>query len=95
MKDFFQYRESLLEARMPSSVSGQIKYLKRLWAGVSSDFVKAGRNGTDFSLSDPDVQKFVDDPDTRYPVIDWKRMSKEDKDLFDYAFEELWYYYEE
>ena len=95
MKDFFKYRQEMTEARMPRSVNAQVKYLEKLWAGVYSDFTKAGRNGTDFSISDPDVKKFMDDTETRYPVIDWKRMSKEDKDLFDYAFEELWYYYEE
>ena len=94
MKDFHKFRAELNEAAMPRSVSGKVKYLEKLWAGVYSDFTKAGRNGTDFSINSDEVKEFMDDTKGRYPKIDWKRMSKQDKGLFDYAFEELWYYYD-
>ena len=91
MKDFHQFKRHLLEARMPRSTNAQIKYLDQLWAAVSSDFRKVGRNGTDFSLHDTEVKPFV----TKDLQIDWKKMAKENKSLFDWAFEELYYYYED
>ena len=92
MKDFFQYRGSLTEGRMPRSVSAQIKYLDTLWTTVKSDFFKTGRNGTDFEI-DKEVEKYLQDTGGYYKDIDWKKMSKQDIDLFEVAFEELWRYY--
>ena len=93
MKDFFQYRGSLTEARKARSKSAKIKYLEWTFDAVKSDFVKAGRNSTDVSIDHEPVKDYVTWKDKLTPVIDWKKMAKEDPFLLDYIHDEFWLHY--
>ena len=95
MRDFHQFRQSLVEKKERSK-KGIRRHVEELWDANSVDFVKAGRNSTDISLKDPDIEKYIikSSMKTRFPKLEWDRMMKDDYDLMEWIYQELYRHYE-
>ena len=80
---------------MAKSKKAILKHIEELWDDNRGEIAR-GRSGTEIMISsDKFLQKYIDPKtlNTMHPKVDWKKMAKDDFDMVETYYEDLWHAY--
>ena len=81
MKDYFEFRQELVEMEYQTDKSKIIRDVEKMWNANEPDFRKAHMNAAEIDLDDPDLLPYYKKGRLGRGgsnQIDWKRLAKDD-----------------